>query len=129
MACVSSLACHKDTDSKLSLDCAPTLCRLELLVFSSDSSANCHHYQFPGALSHVIFLPATDTSVYPPLIYAWFGSSRHIAVGPVAVVSLLVGSLLPKRIDPKLFPTEYLELNFLNTFFVGVIQTALGLLQ
>jgi high affinity sulfate transporter 1 len=69
------------------------------------------------------------TSVYPPLIYAWFGSSRHIAVGPVAVVSLLVGSLLPKRIDPKKFPTEYLELNFLNTFYVGVIQTALGLLQ
>eukprot|EP00243_Klebsormidium_subtile_P004315 TRINITY_DN18285_c0_g1_i1.p1 TRINITY_DN18285_c0_g1~~TRINITY_DN18285_c0_g1_i1.p1 ORF type:complete len:659 (-),score=182.13 TRINITY_DN18285_c0_g1_i1:392-2368(-) len=69
------------------------------------------------------------TSVYPPLVYAWFGSSRHIAVGPVAVVSLLVGSLLPKRIDPKAFPTQYLELSFLNTFFVGIIQTALGLLQ
>ena len=67
--------------------------------------------------------------MYPPLVYAWFGSSRHIAVGPVAVVSLLVGTLLPKRIDPKAFPTQYLELSFLNTFFVGIIQAGLGLLQ
>ncbi|THU60424.1 hypothetical protein C4D60_Mb07t12560 [Musa balbisiana] len=61
-----------------------------------------------------------------PLVYAVMGSSRDIAIGPVAVVSLLLGTLLQKEIDPVKNPEEYLRLAFTATFFAGVIQAALG---
>ncbi|KAK7853974.1 high affinity sulfate transporter 2 [Quercus suber] len=53
------------------------------------------------------------TSFVPPLIYAFMGSSRDIAIGPVAVVSLLLGSLLQNEIDPV---KDALELGFLIDF-------------
>nr|DAD21892.1 TPA_asm: hypothetical protein HUJ06_023355 [Nelumbo nucifera] len=40
------------------------------------------------------------SSFVPPLVYAFMGSSRDIAIGPVAVVSLLLGTLLQDEIDP-----------------------------
>lgn len=33
------------------------------------------------------------------MVYAGLGSSRHLAVGPVAVTSLLLGNGLPDTID------------------------------
>ncbi|KAG8073851.1 hypothetical protein GUJ93_ZPchr0006g43057 [Zizania palustris] len=66
------------------------------------------------------------SSFVPPLIYALMGSSRDIAIGPVAVVSLLLGTLLQNEIDPKKNPTEYTRLAFTATFFAGVTQAALG---
>ncbi|KAL2490994.1 Sulfate transporter 1.3 [Abeliophyllum distichum] len=52
------------------------------------------------------------SSFVPPLIYAFMGSSRDIAIGPVAVVSLLLGTMLQDEIDPK----NKLELGFLIDF-------------
>ncbi|KAK4742350.1 hypothetical protein SAY87_000351 [Trapa incisa] len=69
------------------------------------------------------------TSFVPPLIYAFMGSSRHIAIGPVAVVSLLLGTLLRKEVDPDKEPEKYLQLAFTATFFAGVTQFALGFLR
>ncbi|WVZ55828.1 hypothetical protein U9M48_006437 [Paspalum notatum var. saurae] len=66
------------------------------------------------------------SSFVPPLIYAVMGSSRDIAIGPVAVVSLLLGTLLQNEIDPKTHPLEYKRLAFTATFFAGVTQAALG---
>ncbi|KAL6645029.1 hypothetical protein ACP70R_016637 [Stipagrostis hirtigluma subsp. patula] len=66
------------------------------------------------------------SSFVPPLIYAVMGSSRDIAIGPVAVVSLLLGTLLQNEIDPKKHPQEYSRLAFTATFFAGVTQAALG---
>lgn len=68
----------------------------------------------------------SDSSFVPPLIYAVMGSSRDIAIGPVAVVSLLLGTLLQKEIDYKKHPLEYKRLAFTATFFAGVTQAALG---
>lgn len=68
----------------------------------------------------------TDSSFVPPLIYAVMGSSRDIAIGPVAVVSLLLGTLLRNEIDPKTHPLEYKRLAFTATFFAGITQAALG---
>lgn len=68
----------------------------------------------------------TDSSFVPPLIYAAMGSSRDIAIGPVAVVSLLLGTLLQNEIDPNTHPLEYSRLAFTATFFAGVTQAALG---
>ncbi|GAA0162745.1 transporter [Lithospermum erythrorhizon] len=66
------------------------------------------------------------SSFVPPLIYAFMGSSRDIAIGPVAVVSLLLGTLLQKELDWKEQKAEYERLAFTATFFAGITQFALG---
>jgi len=71
----------------------------------------------------------TDSSFVPPLVYSVFGSSRDIAIGPVAVVSLLLGTLLKQEISPTDNPEDYLKLAFTATFFCGVFQTALGVFR
>lgn len=69
------------------------------------------------------------SSFVPPLIYAVMGSSRDIAIGPVAVVSLLLGTLLHDEVDPVKSKEEYERLAFTATFFAGVTQAALGFLR
>lgn len=71
---------------------------------------------------------ALYTSFVAPLVYAFMGSSRDIAIGPVAVVSLLLGTMLTNEIsDYK--SHEYLRLAFTATFFAGITQMALGVLR
>ncbi|XP_031492495.1 sulfate transporter 1.3-like [Nymphaea colorata] len=77
-------------------------------------------------LAHLSGQYGLYSSFVPPLIYSVLGSSRDIAIGPVAVVSLLMGSLLQAEIDHKSNPVEYRRLAFTATFFAGVIQAALG---
>ncbi|TVU06131.1 hypothetical protein EJB05_49325 [Eragrostis curvula] len=69
------------------------------------------------------------SSFIPPLVYAAMGSSRDIAIGPVAVVSLLLGSLLQNEVDSNKNKEEYLRLAFTATFFAGITQAALGFLR
>ncbi|KAA8522507.1 hypothetical protein F0562_013132 [Nyssa sinensis] len=69
------------------------------------------------------------TSVVPPLIYAFMGSSREIAIGPVAVVSLLLSSMIQKIEDPIADPIAYRNLVFTVTFFAGTFQAVFGLLR
>lgn len=69
------------------------------------------------------------TSVVPPLIYAVMGTSREIAIGPVAVVSLLLSSMIQKLQDPEANPIAYTRLVFTVTFFAGIFQAAFGLLR
>ncbi|KAL3830481.1 hypothetical protein ACJIZ3_019283 [Penstemon smallii] len=69
------------------------------------------------------------SSFVPPLIYAFMGSSRDIAIGPVAVVSLLLGTLLQNEIDPVQNAFEYRRLAFTATFFAGITQATLGILR
>ncbi|KAJ6685518.1 SULFATE TRANSPORTER 1.2-LIKE [Salix purpurea] len=54
------------------------------------------------------------------------GSSRDIAIGPVAVVSLLLGTLLQNEIDPVANEEDYRKLAFTATFFAGITQVTLG---
>ncbi|CAN6478093.1 unnamed protein product [Victoria cruziana] len=77
-------------------------------------------------LAHLSGQYGLYSSFVPPLIYSVLGSSRDIAIGPVAVVSLLMGSLLQAEIDDKSNPVEYRRLAFTATFFAGVTQAALG---
>ncbi|KVH97033.1 hypothetical protein Ccrd_000873 [Cynara cardunculus var. scolymus] len=53
-----------------------------------------------------------DSSFVPPLIYAFM----DIAIGPVAVVSLLLGTLLQNEFDPVNNAVEYRRLAFTATF-------------
>ncbi|XVE65959.1 hypothetical protein DITRI_Ditri08aG0042200 [Diplodiscus trichospermus] len=65
------------------------------------------------------------SSFVPPLIYAMLGSSKDLAVGTVAVASLLISSMLGKEVSPRESPKQYVELVFTATFVAGVFQ-ALG---
>lgn len=71
----------------------------------------------------------SDTSVVPPLVYALMGSSREIAIGPVAVVSLLLSSMTQNIQDPMTDPGAYRRLIFTATFFAGTFQAIFGLLR
>ncbi|GFY89389.1 sulfate transporter 1;3 [Actinidia rufa] len=55
-------------------------------------------------------------------------AQRDIAIGPVAVVSLLLGTLLQNEIDPS-NKEEYLRLAFTATFFAGITQATLATLM
>ncbi|KAJ4715674.1 Sulfate transporter 1.1 [Melia azedarach] len=69
------------------------------------------------------------TSVVPPLIYAVMGTSREIAIGPVAVVSLLISSLMQNVEDPVANPIAYRNYVLTATFFAGIFQASFGLLR
>ncbi|CAN1224663.1 Sulfate transporter 2.1 [Linum grandiflorum] len=69
------------------------------------------------------------TSVVPPLIYAVMGTSREIAIGPVAVVSLLLSSMIQKLEDPVSNPVGFRNIALTATLFAGVFQSAFGLLR
>ncbi|KAK9146606.1 hypothetical protein Sjap_006509 [Stephania japonica] len=69
------------------------------------------------------------SSFVPPLVYAMMGSSRDLAVGTVAVASLLTASMLGNEVNAAEHPTLYLHLAFTATFFAGVFQASLGLLR
>ncbi|XP_031267252.1 sulfate transporter 3.1-like [Pistacia vera] len=69
------------------------------------------------------------SSFVPPIVYAVMGSSKDLAVGTVAVASLLIGSMLGKEVNATENPQLYLHLAFTATFFAGVFQASFGLLR
>ncbi|XVF21721.1 hypothetical protein REPUB_Repub12eG0114600 [Reevesia pubescens] len=69
------------------------------------------------------------SSFIPPLVYAMMGSSRDLAVGTVAVASLLTASMLGQEVNATENPTLYLHLASTATFFAGLLQASLGLLR
>lgn len=70
-----------------------------------------------------------DSSFIPPLVYAMMGSSKDLAVGTVAVASLLIGSMLGAVVNANEDPKLYLQLAFMATFFAGVLQASLGIFR
>jgi sulfate transporter 3 len=75
-----------------------------------------------------VFL-AADSSFVPPLVYAMMGSSRDLAVGTVAVASLLIGSMLSEEVSAAEDPALYLHVALTATFFAGVFQALLGVFR
>ncbi|KAJ4893746.1 putative sulfate transporter 3.4 [Raphanus sativus] len=69
------------------------------------------------------------SSFVPPLIYSVLGSSKHLAVGPVSIASLVMGSMLSESVSPTQDSILYLKLAFTSTFFAGLFQASLGLLR
>ncbi|KAK6941542.1 SLC26A/SulP transporter domain [Dillenia turbinata] len=80
-------------------------------------------------LANIPAIVGLYSSFVPPLIYAVFGSSKHLAVGTVAASSLLMGSTIEEKVSPTTDPTLYLNLVFTATFFAGIFETALGVLR
>src|SRR5512145_2645742 len=64
-------------------------------------------------------------SVFPLIAYAIFGSSRQLAVGPVAMVSLLVASGVGEL--ARAGTTEYVSYAVQLALLVGVLQVVMGL--
>lgn len=63
----------------------------------------------------------------PVIAYAVVGSSRALAVGPVAIVSLLTFEAVHQLAEPG--SAEYLTLAATLALLVGIVQLALGLLR
>ncbi|KMZ57943.1 Sulfate transporter [Zostera marina] len=63
----------------------------------------------------------------PIFMYAIFGSSRQVAIGPVALVSLLVSNVLEEIVSPS--DELYTKLAILLAFMVGVMECTMGLLR
>ncbi|CAL5081769.1 unnamed protein product [Urochloa decumbens] len=67
------------------------------------------------------------TGFIPLFVYAIFGSSRQLAVGPVALVSLLVSNVLGGIVNSS--SELYTELAILLAFMVGILECLMGLLR
>ncbi|XP_057475428.1 sulfate transporter 4.1, chloroplastic-like isoform X1 [Actinidia eriantha] len=63
----------------------------------------------------------------PIFVYAVFGSSRQLAIGPVALVSLLVSNVLGSIVDSS--DELYTELAILLALMVGILECIMGLLS
>jgi sulfate permease, SulP family len=81
-------------------------------------------YAMLAGLSPVVGLYA---SVLPLIAYALLGSSRQLAVGPVAMISLLVFASCSSLATPG--SSEYMAMVLLLALMVGVFQLAAGLIR
>ncbi len=61
----------------------------------------------------------------PLIIYALFGSSRYLSVGPISIVSLLAFSGVSRISEPD--STSFLELIIVLGFIIGFLQLLMGL--
>lgn len=66
-------------------------------------------------------------SFIPIIVYAFFGTSRQLAVGPVAMISLLTNSGV-NTLNPQ-GPDEYFAYAILISFIAGGIELVLGALR
>ncbi|HHB76623.1 MAG TPA: sodium-independent anion transporter, partial [Desulfobulbus sp.] len=66
-------------------------------------------------------------SFLPPMVAALFGSSRRLATGPVAVVSIMTATALEPLATAG--SAEFIGYAVLLAFLVGLFQLALGVLK
>lgn len=83
----------------------------------------------PQSMAYAIIagLPAIYglyASIIPLAVYAVFGTSRQLAIGPVAIISLLVATGVGSVAEAG--TREYIELALALAFFVGLTQILMG---
>lgn len=66
-------------------------------------------------------------SIVPLILYAILGTSRQLAVGPVAMVSLLVASGVGAIAEPG--SAEFISLAIVLALMVGIFQLTLGVMR
>ncbi len=66
-------------------------------------------------------------ATFPLLVYAFFASSRHLSVGPVAIVSLLVASSVSTLDHPG--TDQYVATVILLSLLIGILQVILGIFR
>lgn len=67
------------------------------------------------------------TAFIPAILGALWGSSRQLATGPVAIISLMTAAALAPLAVP--FSDDYIGLALLLTLMVGIVQFSLGILK
>ncbi|XP_027915808.1 probable sulfate transporter 3.3 [Vigna unguiculata] len=115
------------------LQWAPTY---NLNLFKSDliSGLTIASLAIPQGISYAKLanLPAIHglySSFVPPLVYVVLGSSMDLAVGPVSIASLVLGSMINEEVSATEEPDLFLKLALTSTFFAGLFQAALGILR
>ncbi len=66
-------------------------------------------------------------SIIPLILYAIFGTSRQLAVGPVAMVALLIAAGVGTVAETG--SSEFVQLSILLAFMVGIIQLLMGVFK
>lgn len=66
-------------------------------------------------------------SIVPAVVYALFGTSRHMPVGPPALMALLTFAGVSNLADPG--SEEYVSLALLLALMAGILQLAIGVLR
>ena len=82
------------------------------------------------AYAYIAGLPAVYglyAAIVPLIVYAIFGTSRQLAVGPVAMVSLLTATAIGSF--EGLSPSDYISYAILLAFLVGIIQFLIGIFR
>lgn len=92
-----------------------------------------------GAIAGLPYINGMYSACVPTLVYALFGQSRQLAVGPVAMVSLLIeaglnGSLgpecnVPGKAQYEVCTSEYVGLACLAAALVGAMQVVASILK
>ncbi|KAK4352429.1 hypothetical protein RND71_027947 [Anisodus tanguticus] len=90
-----------------------------LLTSPNPPSTKFKHDIMAGLTLASLCIPQT------PVLFQ-MGSSRGIAIGPVAVVSLLLSAMVPKIAVDHI---DYRNLVFTATFFIGAFQAVFGLFR
>nr|CAB3485993.1 unnamed protein product [Digitaria exilis] len=89
-----------------------------------------HFFESHGiSYAKLASLPPIIGLFVPPMVYAVLGSSRDLAVGPVSIASLVMGSMLREAVSPSAEPLLFLQLAFTSTLFAGLVQASLGILR
>nr|WP_298415602.1 sulfate permease [uncultured Halomonas sp.] len=86
----------------------------------------------PQSLAYALLagLPAVVglyASILPLLLYAVFGSSRTLAVGPVAILALMTAAALTEIAAPG--SAEYVEAALILAFLSGMMLSVMGFLR
>ncbi|WP_445012728.1 SulP family inorganic anion transporter [Aquimarina penaris] len=63
----------------------------------------------------------------PLLLYAFFGTSRQLSIGPVAVTAILVMSGVSQLAEP--FTEKFIELVLFSGFLIGILQIIMSVLR
>jgi len=67
------------------------------------------------------------TCLVPLIFYSFFGTSRQLSIGPVAVTSILVMSGVSQLAKP--FTSEFINLVIFSGLLIGVLQLLLSILR
>lgn len=92
-----------------------------------------------GSIAGLPYINGMYSACVPTFVYAFFGQSRQLAVGPVAMVSLLVEAGLNGQLGPecdvdgkpqyKTCPEQYVALACLTAMVVGAMQVLASILR
>lgn len=86
----------------------------------------------PQSIAYAIIAGVPPTmglfaGTFPLIIYALFGSSNYLSVGPVSIVSLLTFSGISGIVPPDTF--HFFQSIVLLTLVVGIVQLLLGMIK